>query len=125
MKEVSIALTGDSFITQRLPRDSKFAALQNFLGAHDVRFTNFEILLHDFEVYPAPVSGGTWAVARPAVLQDLIDLSFNMFTLANNHTIDWNLGGILTTMKHLDDNKCLHAGVGRNLEEASQPCRDT
>ena len=69
MKEVSIALTGDSFITQRLPRDSKFAALQNFLGAHDVRFTNFEILLHDFEVYPAPVSGGTWAVARPAVLQ--------------------------------------------------------
>ena len=32
MKEVSIALTGDSFITQRLPRDSKFAALQNFLG---------------------------------------------------------------------------------------------
>ena len=33
MKEVSIALTGDSFITQRLPRDSKFAALQNFLAA--------------------------------------------------------------------------------------------
>ena len=121
MKEVSIALTGDSFITQRLPRDSKFAALQNFLGAHDVRFTNFEILLHDFEVYPAPVSGGTWAVARPAVLQDLKDLSFNMFAWANNHTIDWNLGGILTTMKHLDENKCLHAGVGRNLEEASQP----
>ena len=75
MKKVSIALTGDSFITQRLPRDSKFAALQNFLGAHDVRFTNFEILLHDFEVYPAPVSGGTWAVARPAVLQDFYHLA--------------------------------------------------
>ena len=121
MKKVSIALTGDSFITQRLPRDAKFAALKDFLSKHDVRFTNFEILLHDFEVYPAPVSGGTWAVARPAVLQDLKDLSFNMFTWANNHTIDWNLGGILTTMKHLDDNKCLHAGVGRNLEEACQP----
>ena len=121
MKKVSIALTGDSFITQRLTRDAKFAALKDFLSQHDVRFTNFEILLHDFEVYPAPVSGGTWAVARPAVLQDLKDLSFNMFTWANNHTIDWNLGGILTTMKHLDNNGCLHAGVGRNLEEACQP----
>lgn len=121
MAEVSIALTGDSFITQRLPRDAKFHALQEYLQKHDVRFTNFEILLHDFEVYPAPVSGGTWAVARPAVLQDIKDLGFNMMTWANNHTIDWNLGGILTTMRHLDENKCLHAGVGRNLEEASQP----
>ena len=51
MKKVSIALTGDSFITQRLPRDAKFAALKDFLSKHDVRFTNFEILLHDFEVY--------------------------------------------------------------------------
>ncbi|MDO4177964.1 MAG: CapA family protein [Phascolarctobacterium sp.] len=121
MAEVSICLTGDSFITQRLPRDNKFFALREFLSKHDVRFTNFEILLHDFEVYPAPVSGGTWACARPAVLQDLKDLSLNMFTWANNHTIDWNLGGILTTMRHLDEGGCLHAGVGRNLEEATQP----
>lgn len=121
MKKVSVALTGDSFITQRLPRDEKFAALQGFLSQHDVRFTNFEILTHDFEVYPAPVSGGTWAVARPAIIQDIKDLSFNMLTWANNHTIDWNIGGILTTMRHLDENGCLHAGVGRNLEEATQP----
>ena len=121
MAEVSIVLAGDSFITQRLPRDIKFADLKAYLESHDVRFTNFEILIHDFEVYPAPVSGGTWAVARPGVIQDIKDLGFNMLTWANNHTIDWNLGGIITTMKHLDANKCLHAGVGMNLEEASQP----
>ena len=93
-KTVSMVLAGDSFITQRLPRDAKLAALKQYLEGFDVRFTNFEILLHDFEVFPAPVSGGTWACARPAVLQDLQYLGFNLYTWANNHTIDWNLGGI-------------------------------
>ena len=121
MSKISIMAAGDSFITQRLPQDTHFAQLKNYIEAHDVRFTNFEILLHDFEVYPAPTSGGTWAVARPEVLQDIKQLGFNMMSWANNHTIDWNIGGILTTMKHLDENKCIHAGVGINLAEASQP----
>lgn len=121
MAKISIVAAGDSFITQRLPRDNHFTDLKNYIEEHDVRFTNFEILLHDFEVYPAPASGGTWAVARPEVLQDIKGLGFNMMSWANNHTIDWNIGGILTTMKHLDENKCVHAGVGRNLAEAEQP----
>lgn len=121
MSKISIVAVGDSFITQHLPKDEHFAELKKYIEAHDVRFTNFEILLHDFEVYPAPASGGTWAVARPEVLQDIKDLGFNMMAWANNHTIDWNIGGILTTMKTLDDNNCIHAGVGINLAEASQP----
>ena len=79
-KSASVVLAGDSFITQRLPRDAKLAALKEYLAGFDVCFTNFEILLHDFEVYPAPVSGGTWACARPAVLQDLQYLGFNLYT---------------------------------------------
>lgn len=121
MKKVSIVAVGDSFITQRLPHDAKITALKEYFAEFDVRFTNFEMLLHDFEVYPAPISGGTWACARPAVLQDLQYLGFNMMTWANNHTIDWNLGGILTTKKHLDASGILHAGVGMNVEEACQP----
>lgn len=121
MSKFSIVAAGDSFITQRLPYDDHFNKLKEYIEAHDVRFTNFEILLHDFEVYPAPSSGGTWAVARPEVLQDIKQLGFNMMAWANNHTIDWNLDGILTTMRHLDESKCLHAGVGRNLAEAAQP----
>ena len=45
-KSVSMVLAGDSFITQRLPRDAKLKALKEYLESFDVRFTNFEILLH-------------------------------------------------------------------------------
>jgi poly-gamma-glutamate capsule biosynthesis protein CapA/YwtB (metallophosphatase superfamily) len=121
MSNISFVLAGDSFITQRLPKDEKTNALKDYILSFDVRFTNLEILLHDFEVYPAPASGGTWAAARPAVLQDLKYLGFNIMAWANNHTIDWNIGGILTTMHHLEENNCIHAGVGINLAEASQP----
>lgn len=121
MPKISIVATGDSFITQHLPQDTHIAKLKNYIEAHDVRFTNFEVLLHDFEVYPAPTSGGTWAVARPEVLQDIKQLGFNMMAWANNHTIDWNIEGLLTTLKHLEQSKCIHAGVGRNLAEAAQP----
>lgn len=121
MRKTTFVLAGDSFITQRLPHDAALRALRRYLRGFNVRFTNFEILLHDFEVYPAPVSGGTWAAARPSVLEDLKYLGFNLYTWANNHTIDWNIGGLLTTMRHLDAAGVIHAGVGRNLAEASQP----
>jgi poly-gamma-glutamate capsule biosynthesis protein CapA/YwtB (metallophosphatase superfamily) len=119
---VSIIATGDSFITQRLPRDDGGCrALKRILSKADVRFTNFEVLLHDFEISPSAVSGGTWAAARPQVLDDLKWLGLNMFAWANNHTLDWGQDGLLTTLRHLESAGCVHAGVGRDLHEASMP----
>lgn len=71
MKTTFVA-TGDSFITRRIPehypgRD----VLQELLMKHDVRFNNLEITCHEDAGYPAAFSGGTWAMADPAVLDDL------------------------------------------------------
>ena len=119
---ISVVATGDSFITQRLPHnDETCLALKGFFEQADIRFTNFEMLLHDFEVAPSAVSGGTWASARPVVLEDLKWLGFNLYAWANNHTFDWGQEGLLTTLSHLDHAGCVHAGVGRNLAEAAQP----
>lgn len=119
---ISVVATGDSLLTQRLPRnDQSCLAIKQVLEAADVRFTNFELLVHDFEVSPAAVSGGTWVAARPAVLGDLQWLGFNMYACATNHALDWGHEGLITTMKHLDKAECLYAGVGMNMAEASQP----
>lgn len=118
----SIAATGDSLLTQRLPKnDPCCLALKNTLAKADIRFTNFELQIHDFEVSPAAVSGGTWVAARPAVIRDLQWLGFNLFAGATNHSLDWGHEGLLTTMRHLDANDCIYAGIGSNLAEASMP----
>jgi len=119
---IKVALTGDSFITQRLPRDEKqLKDLQGFLAESDVRFTNFEVTVHHFEESPSATSGGTWAAARPFVLKDLNWLGFNMLSCANNHSLDWLHGGLKSTIDCLEKEEWVFAGIGRNLAEASQP----
>lgn len=119
---ISVVATGDSLLTQRLPRnDESCLKIKALLEQADVRFTNFELLVHDFEVSPSAVSGGTWVAARPAVIQDLKWLGFNMYACATNHALDWGHDGLLTTMRHLDNAECIYAGVGNNMAEASQP----
>jgi poly-gamma-glutamate synthesis protein (capsule biosynthesis protein) len=119
---ISVIATGDSLLTQRLPRnDESSLKIKALLEEADVRFTNFELLVHDFEVSPAAVSGGTWVAARPPVIQDLKWLGFNMYACATNHALDWGQEGLLTTMRHLDNAECLYAGAGDNMAEASQP----
>jgi poly-gamma-glutamate capsule biosynthesis protein CapA/YwtB (metallophosphatase superfamily) len=119
---ISVIATGDSFITQRLPRaETDLVGIRLLFQKADVRFTNLEVTIHDFDAYPAASSGGTWAAARPAVLSDLEWLGFNMLAWANNHTLDWSHNGLLITLEHLEKGGWVHAGVGRNLAEANQP----
>jgi poly-gamma-glutamate capsule biosynthesis protein CapA/YwtB (metallophosphatase superfamily) len=119
---IKVALTGDSFITQRLPRDeSTLMALRNFFSDYDVRFTNFEVIVHNYDQSPSATSGGTWAAARPSVLKDLDWLGFNMLACANNHSLDWLHGGLLSTINCLEKEDWVYAGIGRNLAEANQP----
>lgn len=121
MSEITISSVGDCFITQRLGRGRSFQELQNFFSRYDVNLANLEVVLHHFEVYPAPVSGGSWACARPEVLEDLRDLGLNLLGCANNHSIDWNIGGVLSTLKSVAEYGFPHAGLGMNLAEASMP----
>lgn len=122
MAKFTIAATGDSMLVQRLARNDKGClALQNFFKTAEVRFTNFELQIHDFEVYPSAVSGGTWVAARPPVIDDLKWLGFNMFSAATNHAMDWGIDGLKVTMKHLANKQCLYGGIGMNLADASMP----
>ena len=41
--------------------------------------------------------------------------------LANNHTLDWGIPGLLETLAALDKANIRHAGAGRNLQEAQAP----
>ena len=41
--------------------------------------------------------------------------------LANNHTLDWGIPGLLETLDTLDKAQIKHAGAGRNLMEARAP----
>jgi poly-gamma-glutamate capsule biosynthesis protein CapA/YwtB (metallophosphatase superfamily) len=116
--------TGDSFITRCFPKSSANTSLKNLaslMKEADVRFTNLEVTVHDYEGFPSAFSGGTWAIADPKVLKDIKDYGFNLVAWANNHTMDYSYGGLEATEKYLNKYQFIHAGVGKNLAEASRP----
>ncbi|WP_157872826.1 CapA family protein [Desulfoscipio gibsoniae] len=95
-----------------------FAGVKWFLQGGDVGFGNLE----------GPVTPGREIKipemvlrADPRVAPALKDAGFDILSLANNHVPDFGEQGILDTLHYLDDAAILHAGAGRNKQEAFAP----
>lgn len=121
----SMAAVGDVIQTRPLsPYEGNADAFDDMLGLlrdADSAIGNLEVLVHDYEGYPAATSGGTYMRAPPAVLEDLVDLGFDLFSAATNHTFDFSHGGIETTLEHLRRCDVAFAGLGDTLFEARRP----
>ena len=124
MAKTTFVAAGDAFITRRLPQGGYegFRELQACINAHDVKFLNLESTFHDYEGYPAAASGGTWARSDPRTLDDVKEYGFNLFNTANNHSGDYGEGGILATVRNLQERDMVFSGTGKDLGEASKPC---
>lgn len=122
MTKFSVAAAGDFMLVQRVNReDAEAKAIKELIGDADVRFVNLEMLVHDFEVYPAAESGGTWAAGHPVALDDLEWYGFNLLAAATNHSLDYGQEGLLKTMEHLNRKGFTYAGIGKNLSQAAMP----
>jgi poly-gamma-glutamate capsule biosynthesis protein CapA/YwtB (metallophosphatase superfamily) len=119
---MTFSATGDSFITRRLPpNNASYEEVKNIIKKAEARFTNLEVTVHNYEGFPSALSGGTWAIAAPEVLNDIKDYGFNLITWANNHTLDYTYGGLEATERYLNQFGFVHAGVGKNLASAGAP----
>jgi poly-gamma-glutamate capsule biosynthesis protein CapA/YwtB (metallophosphatase superfamily) len=121
-RSCTMSAAGDALITQRIAsRDPAFLRLGEVIRVADARFVNLEGTLHNFEGHPQATSGGTYACAAPAVIDDLTTFGFNLYSAANNHMTDWGEGGIFGTLATLDRAGVVYAGLGRHLGEARSP----
>jgi len=125
LKRISLVATGDSLITLRQSVHSEpgFERLLEVIRGVDVAFTNLEMLLHDYDedCYPAAECGGTYTRAPPSILGELTWMGFDMFSTANNHSLDYMYGGLFSTLYYLEEAGLPHAGTGRDLAEAREP----
>ncbi|MBT7913509.1 CapA family protein [Candidatus Bathyarchaeota archaeon] len=125
MKEFSLIATGDSLITmkQRVHSEPEFTRLVNLIREVDCAFANLEMNLHNYEenCYPAAECGGTYTRAHPSILKELLWMGFDVFSTANNHSMDYMYGGLMNTIKHLNELEVPYAGTGMNLADARAP----
>lgn len=118
--DMSIALTGDAIITRPLSvhEEPEFLKLIELLRAQDAAFTNLEISLHDYEMYPMVESGGLHLRAAPQMARELVWAGFRLVSFANNHATDWGVEGMRLTQRHALNAGLVVAGVGESLSAA-------
>ena len=51
----------------------------------------------------------------------VVEMGFDVVSLANNHVFDLGIGGLRNTIEILDKNGIKHCGAGENIVEASKP----
>ncbi len=114
---------GDAIIQRRIPKDYEgFKDMKDIIEQGDVRFFNLETTLnYEGEAPASQFSGGTYIRTNPDVLEDLEDMGFNVTSFNNNHAMDFSYEGLLATLDYLNESNFVHAGVGRNLDEAMAP----
>lgn len=120
MRKIRIALTGDVLITHNIPPYKGKECIKKLFHKHDCCIGNLETVVRREEGYPEAFPGGGYCFCSPKCLGDLKEFGYTMFSTANNHSMDYGHGGILSTIKYLDEYSLPHAGTGKNLAEASK-----
>src|SRR5665648_47320 len=94
----------------------------------DLAFVNLETVITDRNDL-VPDSKGQKAPynfkSHPLGVKALIDTGFNLFSLANNHSMDYGANGAEETLYHMAvaaaERPIAYAGIGTNIEEATRP----
>ncbi|MEI7884993.1 MAG: CapA family protein [Clostridia bacterium] len=97
-----------------------FEEVQGILTRNDVIFANLEEAITASSKSLAGINeGGKYVLKNELEAMNGIKYAgFNLFSLANNHILDYYATGLFDTMKILDENGIKYAGAGKNLAEA-------
>lgn len=122
-QKLSVTGTGDSLFMAKFPEEyqSGIRPVADFIQSCDVKITNLETNLSDFDCFASAYSGGTWLNTRSEDLPELLRFGFNYFGTANNHSMDYGFDGLLSTIRVLDQHGVAHSGTGLSLEDAAKP----
>lgn len=122
-RKITLTAVGDCVISRRLSahQEEKFLELIELIRKADVAYGNLEGTLHDKKGYPAPKGGDMNIMAEPFMADELEWAGFDIMGMANNHSMDYMYEGLFATQATLDRVGIIHAGTGKNLEEAAAP----
>ncbi|MDD2572897.1 MAG: CapA family protein [Bacillota bacterium] len=117
---------GDMMLTRgvgaRIRRSSvhaPFDGVRHILETGDIVFGNLETTI---ATSGTQLPGkGIWFRAAPEVTEGLKEAGFDVLSLANNHTLDYDTPALIETVQNLQQAGIGYVGAGENLEQARRP----
>ena len=120
---MKFSAVGDALIIRRIPETYPgFEEVRDWISQADAKYFNLETTLHrEGECFAFATNGGSYLRSEPEVLEDCKRYGFNMTSFCNNHTMDYAYDGLTKTLDYVSASGLVHAGVGRNLDQAAAP----
>jgi poly-gamma-glutamate capsule biosynthesis protein CapA/YwtB (metallophosphatase superfamily) len=112
----TVAAVGDIIEpTPLYSSDPRFADLIDHMRRADIGFANMESSLVNFHNFQGGVDGTLAPLEMGAAMKAM---GITIVNRANNHTLNGGVEGMLSTDAELDKLGIVHAGTGRDLQEA-------
>jgi poly-gamma-glutamate synthesis protein (capsule biosynthesis protein) len=123
---VRLAFVGDILLASSVEKlmrregfEYPYAMAQPYLREPDLTIGNLE---NPITTRGTPAENKKFVFkGSPDLLPSLLEAGIDFVSLANNHTLDQGVEGLLDTMAHLDEAGIKHAGAGLSDEEAFTP----
>lgn len=119
--KLSVCATGDLMLLKPFPEGYDVTPIAAEIAKADVRITNLESVVSDWDCFASTFCGGQWINTESTNLDEIDRYGFNLYGCANNHSMDFSFDGVLSTIRHLTEKGWNFAGIGRSLDEASSP----
>lgn len=118
--DFTLASVGDLMMRRPASQslDNEMQALFELIRDADLAVANMEGELANFREFEGPLNG---FVGSHEVAADLKTIGFDILNRAQNHLLDSEVEGMLSTNALLDEAGIAHAGTGKNLDEAAAP----
>lgn len=95
-----------------------FKNIERFLGGNDITFANLEGSFTDFDPKPLNPNNLTFTF-DPAIVPTLQKTGFNLFNLANNHSLNFGKEGLNQSRQYLQKNLIDYFGDPLNIDSIS------
>lgn len=120
---MKLAVAGDAILTRPVSQvsDPQAGAIFDVLRSADLAFMNCETVIHDYRgpgLHPSAEAGLVAMQSPLEVAEEFEWLNARLLGMANNHSLDYGLGGLASTRAALDRAGVIHAGSGETLSEA-------
>ena len=126
-KTFTVVAVGEMMVTRsfNMRTEPEFQGILKLMRGADLCYGHLEMNIGSAEELkwtPRGTAGvASYMIADPQIAKDLKWAGIDCMSLANNHSFDWGPEGVMSTIKHCEENGIAHAGTGINLEAAREP----
>ncbi len=119
-----ITVTGDCILSRRVShlKDQGFLDVVQLLRSADCAYGNCELVMAAGDPgYPTAAGSSLSVVVDPKMAEELAWLGYDLMGTANNHSTDYGVEGVRSTIANLERAGISYAGTGMNLQQAAAP----